>query len=176
MSKQETYDNLDSKKVEKIKKRIENNSNTVDKIVNQIIEPYCKELDEYVQFVYECLLDDKEPVRVAELEDFCLNLSTYIYFASGMCERLGIRDDIGKAVYKEMYHTARSSQSKGTIDDKNSFAELSSQQEYITSVCYTRAYKTMKAKVENAQEILASCKKVLGHRMQEEELTRIGGK
>jgi hypothetical protein len=105
-----------------------------------------------------------------------MNLSTYIYFAGGTCEYLGIRDDISKAVYKEMYHTARASQSSGTVADKDSLAELASQEEFIVSAAYNRAYKIMKSKVENAQELLASVKKVLSRRIQEAELTRIGGK
>ena len=110
-----------------------------------------------------------------ELDDICINLSTRIYFAGGLCERLGIRDDIAKAVYKEAYHSNRSVIDKGTVADKDSLAELQSQQEAIISAAYTRAYKTMKAKVENAQELLQSCKKVLSRRMQEIELTKIGG-
>ena len=82
--------------------------------------------------------------------------------------------DISKAIYKEVYNTNRDS-IKGTVADKNSLAELASQQEYLTNICYSRAYKIMKAKVENAQELLASCKKVLSHRMQEMELTKLGG-
>lgn len=173
--KESAYGKINIKEIQKLKKKIEENSSSVDKIVNDIVKPYCDDLDMYVQFIYEVLSDEEAPPTTEELEDFCLNLSTQIYFASGMCEQLGIRDDIGKAVYKEMYHTARASQDKGTIDDKNSLAELASQQEYVISVCYTRAYKTLKSKVENAQELLSSCKKALSHRMQEMELTRISG-
>ena len=90
-----------------------------------------------------------------------------------MCEQLGIRDDIAKAVYKEMYHTARASQDKGTVADKDSLAELASQEQYIVSSAYTRAYKTLKAKVENAQELLSSCKKVLTRRMTEMSLSNM---
>lgn len=161
------------KAVETIKGTVEGNSEQIDAIVNGIIKPYCKDLDNYVMFVKELLKDGENPPTDAELDDICLNLSTYIYFASGMCEQLGIRDDISKAVYKEMYHTSRASLEKGTVADKDSLAELSSQEEYITNVCYNRAYKTMKAKVDNAQELLSSCKKVLSHRMQIAELTRI---
>ena len=154
-------------KVHKIQEHVEDYSKTIDDIVNDIIRPYCKDLDNYVQFIKDCLKDGENPPTSDELDDFCLNLSTYIYFAGGMCEQLGIRDDISKAVYKEMYHTARASQEKGTIADKDSLAELASQEEYIVSASYTRAYKTMKAKVENAQELLSSCKKVLSRRMAE---------
>lgn len=171
--KNSSYGKINLADIQKLKKNIEKNSSDVDKIVGDIIDPYCKDLDNYVSFIRDVLKDGQNPPTVDELEDFCMNLSTLIYFAGGLCEQLGVRDDIGKAVYKEMYHTARSNQSSGTIDDKNSLAELASQQEYIISVCYTRAYKTLKSKVDNAQELLSSCKKVLSHRMQEAELTRI---
>lgn len=167
------YENIDKEKITNVKNLVERNSGTINSLVEDIIRPYCKDLDNYVNFIGTCLRDGNNPPTNAELEDFCLNLSTYIYFAGGMCEQLGIRDDISKAVYKECYNTARASQDKGTVADKDSLAELYSQQEQITNICYNRAYKTMKAKVENAQELLSSCKKVLSHRMQEMELTRL---
>lgn len=162
-------------KVHDIQDHVEDYSKTIDEIVNDIIKPYCKDLDNYVGFIKDCLKDGENPPTSEELDDFCLNLSTYIYFAGGMCEQLGIRDDISKAVYKEMYHTARASQDKGTIADKDSLAELASQEQFIVSSAYTRSYKMLKAKVENAQELLSSVKKVLSRRIQEIELTRMGG-
>ena len=156
-----------------IKDDVEEKSKVIDTIVEGIILPYCKDLDKYVSFIKDCLKDGENPPTTDELDDFCLNLSTYIYFAGGMCEQLGIRDDIAKAIYKEMYHTARSSQDKGTVADKDSLAELASQEQQIVSSSYNRAYKTMKAKVENAQELLSSVKKVLTRRMSEQELSRM---
>ena len=166
---------LDKKRIDSIQKRVESNSEQLDSIVQSIISPYSKDLDDYVSFIKNCLADGANPPTDEELEDFCMNLSTYIYFAGAMCEQLGIKDDISKAIWKEVYNTNRDSEVKGTVADKNSIAELASQQEYLVSSCYNRAYKMMKAKVENAQELLQSCKKVLSRRMQESELTRIGG-
>lgn len=166
----------DEDSLTKIQENIESNAGALDTIVNDIIAPYCRDLDKYVGFIKECLKDGENPPTNEELDDFCMNLSTYIYFAGGTCEYLGIRDDIAKAVYKEMYHTARASQSSGTVADKDSLAELASQEEYIVSAAYNRAYKIMKSKVDNAQELLSSCKKVLTRRISEFETTRIGGK
>ena len=166
-----TDDDLD--RVLDKKDDIEEKSKVIDTIVEGIINPYCKDLDNYVNFIKECLKDGENPPTTDELDDFCLNLSTYIYFAGGMTEQLGIRDDIAKAVYREIYHTARASQEKGTVADKDSLAELASQEEYIISSSYTRAYRTMKSKIDGAQEVLQSCKKVLSRRMQEIELTRL---
>lgn len=168
-----TDEELDS--VLDIKDYVEEKSKVIDTIVEGIINPYCKDLDNYVVFIADCLNDGNNPPTDAELDDFCLNLSTYIYFAGGMCEQLGIRDDISKAVWKEMYHSKRSKLESGTVADKDSLAELESQQEQIVNVCYSRAYKTLKAKIAAAQELLQSCKKVVSRRMQEQELTRIGG-
>lgn len=170
------YEDLKVDEVETIKNKVENHSETINKIVNDIIQPYCKDLDKYVSFIKDCLADGQNPPTDEELEDFVMNLSTYIYFAGGMVEQLGIRDDISKAVYKETYHTSRNSISSGTVADKDSLAELSSQQELLTNICYNRAWKIMKSKVENAQELLSSCKKILTRRISELELTRLGGK
>ena len=167
---------IDKNSISQIESKVEDHSLVLSNIVNDIIEPYCKDLDRYVLFIKECLRDGETPPTNDELDDFCMNLSTLIYFAGGMCEQLGIRDDISKAVYKEVYNDARSALEVGTIADKDSIAELQAQQEQITSVCYNRAYRIVKAKVEAAQELLASCKKVLTRRCQEFELTHMQGR
>ena len=161
--------------VKAIREKVEINSKSIEDIVNEIIQPYCKDLDKYVLFIKDCLGDGENPPTSAELDDFCMNLSTYIYFAGGMVEQLGIRDDISKALYNEMYHQSRADLSSGTVADKDSLAELASQQEKLVNVCYNRAWRILKSKVENAQELLSSCKKVLSRRISEQELTRIGG-
>lgn len=161
--------------LENIKNSVETNSSTIEEIVDEIIKPYCEELDKYVDFIKSILSDGENPPTATELDDFCINLSTYIYYAGGMQERLGIKDDIARAIYKETYHTHRDSIEKGTVADKDSLAELASQQEALISMAYKRAYGIMKMKVSAAQEILASCKKIISRRMAESELTRIGG-
>ena len=155
------------------RKSVEQNSSVIDTVINEIVEPYIKDLDNYVSFIRDCLKDGEKPPTDEELDDFCMNLSVFIYFAGGMCEQLGIRDDISRAVYKETYHSTRSKLDEGTVADKDSIAELNSQNEQITNICYNRAYKIVKSKIENAQELLGSCKKVLSRRMAELELTRI---
>lgn len=163
---------FDNDKVKSVQSKVEFYSDELMSTVNLIIQPYCKDLDEYVAFISECLNGGENPPTNEELDDFCMNLSTLIYFAGSMCEQLGIKDDISKAIYKEVYHSARST-GEGTVADKDSLAELESQQEQLTNICYNRAYKIMKSKVDNAQELLGSCKKVLSRRMSEFELTRI---
>ena len=169
--------NLDIVDTEDTQSSVEVNSKTITDIVDNIIKPYSDDLDRYVLFIKDCLKDGEHPPTDEELDDFCLNLSTLIYFAGGMCEYLGIKDDISKALYKEMYHESRAKLERGTVADKDSLAELASQKESLVNVCYNRAFKLMKSKVENSQELLSSCKKVLSRRMQEYTLTQqTGGK
>ena len=168
-----SFENINKDKLKQVQNTVETHSDNLMEIVNGVIEPYCKDLDRYIQFIRECLKDGENPPTNDELDDFCMNLSTLIYFAGGMCEQLGIKDDISKSVYKEVYHSNRSGLSDGTVADKDSIAELASQTEQITNICYNRAYRIMKSKVENAQELLGSVKKVITRRCQEYELTHI---
>jgi hypothetical protein len=167
------FDNMDLNKMSQVQDKVESHSKALMDIVESIIKPYSEPLDKYVAFIRDCLKDGENPPTNDELDDFCMNLSTLLYFAGGMCEQLGIKDDISKAVYKEVYHSARAEQNTGTVADKDSLAELQAQQEQLTNICYNRAYKIMKSKIDNAQELLGSCKKVLSRRMAELELTRI---
>lgn len=162
-------------RIEEIRKKVELDSDKLQSIVEEVIKPYISDLDKYVDFIRDILKDYEKPPTAQELDDFCMNLSVFIYYASGMQEALGIKDDIARAVYKEMYHSCRDSIDKGTIADKDSLAELASQQEALTSMIYKRSYNIVKAKVEAAQEILSSIKKIISRRISEQELTKIGG-
>ena len=169
------FDNLNPEKAVEIMERIEHSSKKMDEIVDTIITTYVEDLDNYVSHIDERLCDKANPPTDAEMDRFCLNLSSLIYFASSMSERLGIRDDIAKATYKEVYNTTRDNTEKGTVQDKNTLAELAAQQEQLISICYTRAYRIVKAKVDSAQELLASIKKVISRRMQDQQLTNMSG-
>lgn len=161
--------------IEIVKQRVEKNSKVLNDIVEEITTPYSKDLDNYVKFISKVLADGTNPPTDEELEDMCMNLSAKIYFLSGACEQLGLKDDMSKAIKNEIYNSKRDEIS-GTVADKDAYAELESQQEQITSICYSRAYKTIKAKIENAQELLQSCKKVLSRRITELELSKVQGR
>lgn len=153
--------------------KVEENSAEIDKTVNDIIERYSGELDDYMAFIMGILKDDKQPPTDAELDDFIMRLSTLIYFTSVGAEQMGIRDDLSNSAYKEAYNVARSMQKSGTVADKNTQAELDAMTEKVVSIVYNKAYRILKAKVESAQEVLSSCKKVLSRRMAEYNLSEM---
>lgn len=153
--------------------RVEENSAELDKTINDIIERYSGELDEYMRFIMGILRNDEQPPTDAELDDFALRLSSLIYFTSVGAEQMGIRDDISHSIYKEAYNMARNMQKSGTVADKNTQAEIDAQAEKVINIVYNKSYKILKAKVESAQEVLSSVKKVMSRRMNEYELSRM---
>ena len=110
--------------VEALQAEIEENSKLMEDIVDQIVSQFSEDLDNYVYFIKGCLQNGERQLTNEELDDVCMNLSTLIYYASYQCESLGIKDDISKALYKEIYHSRRSEIDKGTVADKNRLAEL----------------------------------------------------
>ncbi len=153
--------------------KVELNSTELDTTINDIIERYSGELDDYMKFIMGILRNDEQPPTDAELDDFVLRLSSLIYFTSVGAEQMGIRDDLSNSAYKEAYNVARSMQKTGTVADKNTQAELDAMAEKVVSIVYSKAYRILKAKVDSAQEVLSSCKKVMSRRMSEYELSRI---
>jgi len=153
--------------------KVEENSAEIDKTVSDITERYSGELDDYMSFVMGILRNDEQPPTDAELDDFALRLSSLIYFTSVGAEQMGIRDDLSSSAYKEAYNVARSMQKTGTVADKNTQAELDAMAEKVVSIVYSKAYRILKAKVESAQEVLSSVKKVMSRRMSEAELSRM---
>lgn len=156
-----------------VQHKVDITSEQLQSIIDDIVKPYTQELDDYVAFIKMIITDYDKPPTAQELDDFIMNLSVFIYYASGMQEALGVKDDIAKALYKEMYHSSRDSLTSGTVADKDSLAELASQQEALVSMIYKRAYSQVKAKVSAAQEILSSVKKIISRRIQEIEITRM---
>lgn len=151
--------------------KVEEHSAELDKTINEIIERYSGELDDYMNFVRGILRNDEQPPTDAELDDFAMNLSTLIYYTSVGAEQMGIRDDLSHSVYKEAYNTARAMQKSGTVADKNTQAEIDARAERVVNIVYNKSYKILKAKVESAQEVLSSVKKVMSRRMNEAELS-----
>lgn len=85
---------MTDEKIQEIRERVDLDSNKISEIVNEIIQPYCEELDKYVDFIKSILKDGENPPTAQELDDFCMNLSVYIYYAGGMQERLGDRKSV----------------------------------------------------------------------------------
>lgn len=154
--------------------RVESLSQVVRVMVKGIVDDLCKDLDEYMKQIDDILCDKDTPVSDSELEDFTLNLPCLLYRVSANREVLKVKEDVAKAVHKDVYNRVRE-KSQGTVADKDTAADLAAQSEAITVIVLQRAGAAVKAREEAAWEMLNSVKKVLTRRVAELELTRQTG-
>jgi len=162
--------NTDLTKVKSTENRIQDNASKVDEIVKRLVNDYAKPLDDYVTLCRDIITDKVNPPTDEELDDMCMTLPCYLYFAGEGQEALGLREDVAKAIKMELYNNSYE-QAIGTIADKTATAELASQHEFIVHSCYQRAYKQLKMKYEIGLELLNSIKKVIGRRQNALNLT-----
>lgn len=148
-----------------------NTLNSVNDVVKRIVNKYCGELDKYMQFVKSVIQDKKTPPNTLELDDFALNIPLYIYFVSEGQEKIGLSESITKELFKECYNE-KFKEAVGTVAERKAKAELDAQYEQLNHLIYQSAYKQIKSKVDAAQEVLNSVKKVIGRREAEYNLSR----
>ncbi len=153
-----------------------NQNNELEEIVENLVNPYCKELDDYIKNLDDALLE-VDNLTTNDIESAILNLPSLIYLMIANTEKLGIQEDYAKLKRGEVYGKALKL-AEGKVDEKRAIAEEQSQAESLTLTIFQRAYKIMKCKQEQANEILNSYKKVLTMRIAEAELSnnRYGGK
>ena len=156
----------------KLLDRVNDNYIIIEEIVDEVIKPYCSELDNLMDDWRRIITDSANPPLDDELHEAVIELPTILYFASEGVEKLGIKEDIAIAIRNELYNKTHLV-AEGTVAVKESQAELASQEEFIVQSAYKRAYKIMKLKLEAGYELLNSTKKVIGARCTLMELTKI---
>lgn len=137
---------------------------TVNEVVEEIVTPICKELDEYMKSIDEDLV--KGNLGNEDLQEMIMNLPSFLYMISSKREKLCLQENVSKAVYRHVYSQARND-IKGTVADKDAHAVVEATMEAISVIVYDHAVDIIKAKEENAQEMLNSAKKVLTFRLGE---------
>lgn len=161
--------------VQKNNERIENLTQVVRDMVKVFVDEACAELDKYMAQIEGILTNDEgAPVSDDELEDFTLNLPSLLYLTSARREALRIKEDVAKAIYKEVYNRVRE-KAQGTVADKDTAADLAAQAEAISVIVFQRAGSSIKSREEAAWEMLNSVKKVLSMRITELDLTKQSG-
>lgn len=163
-------EHIDKPSVDKILNRVDDNSKLVDELVNKVVTEYCKPLDTLMNNIKLIVENESNPPTDLELDSMTLKLPACLYFVGEAQEALGIREDVAKAVKMDVYNQVRDKVA-GTVADKDSKAELASQQEYIVHCVYSRAYKKVKLRMEAGYEMLNSVKKVINRRMMEMQLS-----
>lgn len=149
--------------------RVDVNSSYLDEKVDEVVNNYCKPLDNLMAEISQAL-ESRIPVSEQQLDSFALRLPQTMFYVGEGQESIGIRDDVSDAIRQDAFNRIHS-ETVGTVADKNAKAELASQQEYIVNTIFARAYKKIRLRMEQGSEMLASIKKVMSRRMIESELT-----
>lgn len=170
MAKELQVSSLNLDEISKRWNRVDDNGKKVDVIVDSIVNKYCNELDEFLNKVYRIVSNPEIDVPDVDIEYMTLQLPCLMYFTSDKLEELGIREDISRGFEKESYNNSMLN-AEGRISEKESIAEIASQDDALITAINSRAYRKIKARIEFALETLGSLKKVLSNRIASKELT-----
>ena len=153
-----------------IMNKVDNTSNIIKEISDNLVENYCAELDTIMNELHN-LLGSSGELSTDTIQNYILYLANILYFTGSAQEDLGIKEDTCKAIRQEVYSKAREQATGKTVADKTAQAELIAQAETMTLSIYSRAYKKVKLRMDAGYEMLNSLKKVMNKRITEMELS-----
>ena len=157
------------KTAESIMKNVDNISDTIKEISDNLVEKYCEDLDNIMSELRQEITSKEIDNYI--LESYIMELANTLYFTGSAQEDLGIKEDTCKAIRQEVYSKAREQATGKTVADKTAQAELIAQAETMTLAIYSRAYKKVKLRMDAGYEMLNSLKKVMNKRIAEMELS-----
>ena len=151
-----------------LNQEISENSKLIEDIAFNISREFTQELDK-VMGICKSIFQSKDKITNQEIEDLLAQLPSILYFVNEGQEAVGIKQDIAEMTKKANYNIARE-KANGTVADKNTTAESQVINEAINEIIYQRAYKLIRAKIEMAQEMVNSLKRIFDARMMEYQI------
>lgn len=164
------FDNIENDNIRKCKQKTEDTAETITNVVDSIVDKYCHELDEAVDDVYRILHSSRE-ITIDDLNYYIALIPTQMYYVGNSLENIGIQGDSAAAIRRERFDKAYLEVEGRTINDKQSAANQLVINETLIEQAFLRAYKKTKSRLEYADSILNSLKKILQWRMSEMEVT-----
>ncbi|MDY5928583.1 MAG: hypothetical protein SPJ27_00885 [Candidatus Onthovivens sp.] len=139
-------------------------------IINNVNE-LTKELDCLIDQMHKKVLKEEYQISDKELEKLIIRLPILIYELNNVLMKAGIREDLSKIIKQINYNQAFSIQ-EGTIADKKSGAELAVKEEQLLETTWKRSVKIISQKMDIANDLLSSCKKIFSKRIEEVNLIK----
>lgn len=149
---------------------VEEYSEQMNRITDNIVSKYSRDLDTCIDDVRQ-LLNRKDKLSDEEVEDLTLEVPIYMYYAVSGLENIGIQMDSAKTIKMGVYN-GHYMEAAGTISDKTAQAENATLPEYLMQVCFERAYKQLKLKVDVATQLCQATRKVLQKRISDMDIHR----
>jgi len=170
--------NIDEDKVHQLISETESSIEYFVKISDQVLDAYTSDLDDIMQKIYKEVVLIEYPATDV-IEKYFIELSNVIYFMSEKLERLGVYEDMSKAMMQEVFNRAYidgqtnslDSKTKITVAELTARAQESSKYEAVVNSIYSRSYSVFKSKINSANTMVATLSKILSKRMQEMNLS-----
>lgn len=163
-------------KINTIFDNTDKNTNYFTQISDKVVTAYTNDLDALMNKIREDTIDNTPSDEI--LEKYVLELSNLLYFLGTRLETVGIKDDITKMSAKEVYNNTYTDNldvapggKKPTVAELNVMSENASRYETVVNSIYSRVYRQIKFKIDGAYEMLASLRKIVSKRMQENQLS-----
>lgn len=163
-------------KINTIFDNTDKNTNYFTQISDKVVTAYTNDLDTLMNKIREDTIDNTPSDEI--LEKYVLELSNLLYFLGSRLETIGIKDDITRMSAKEVYNNTYTDNldvapggKKPTVAELNVMSENASRYETVVNSIYSRVYRQIKFKIDGAYEMLASLRKIVSKRMQENQLS-----
>ena len=152
-------------------KNAEDYGEIVNVVVDEVVRKATKPLDDVMEKIQEHLTD-VQSMTTEDLNYFITYLPTVMYFTTDRAELVGIKMDASAAIRREKYDDLYAFAAGKTIPDKESETRKLVMNETVIETAYKRAYKKVQAKLEQADKVLTSLKRVHQFRLNDIELTQ----
>lgn len=130
----------------------------INKVVDEIVQAACGPLDQAMEEIQ--MVVSQNPVIMEDLNYYIGYLPTLLYFAADRAEMVGIQMDSSSAIRKEKYDNLYILAAGKTIPDKQAETRKLVMNEEVIENAYKRAYKKVQLKLEQADKVLASLKRI----------------
>ena len=171
------YD-VDTSKVQKLLKETQNNSDYFNNIANKIVDGYSKHLDDLMKKVYQEIVTDSSQVSDDELEKYCFELTSLLYFMGQKLQHIGTLNDLSEAVRQQVYNSAylnnqikdSERKNKTTVAENQAVASQESKYESVIADIYNRCHTSIKYKIDAGNKMVDVIKKIISKRMLQMEI------
>lgn len=181
MAKTETFlTSTDEEKVAELLEETKSNSVYFENLVNKIVKDFSSDLDSLMTDLYRELTQENA-ISTDLVERYYAELTNLLYFMAERVEKLNVYGDMAKSAAKEIYNKAyltassekdEKGKSVRTVAENTSIAETKAQYEGVVGQVYEHAYKSVKYKIDAANEMVTTLKYILKKRVSDDYLNK----
>lgn len=151
--------------------KVEQNSATLEAIVDNIVKPYTKELDNYIANLKNIASENNySDLSIAELNQSLLFISTCLYNLVSNTEKTALKQAVSASIKQSKYNDVYSVQTEGTIADRKAIAESAITEEALVELIYKSAYSRLKNLYTAGENVYAGLRKIANIKTQEMQL------